>query len=314
VQLYNIKRNLFVLLGCITIIYVTGCSDPAKEALETTDPEKGRRLVKKISNQKELAKIATEANHYEICEAAVTKLTDQAELSKATVEAERLRTCYGAVMKLTDQAAIARIALKDPKRHVRMPAAERLTNHIILAKIALGDEYWRVRKVAFEKLIDLTVSIGAAEEMEDKRLQLIYKIIRAFDNVPHEHQTRLMSNISPALRVLINSEVENIFGEIVSIKTEWAARSASYIGLGSVPGEYFQCSVKLKNLPESLSHFWETNFDERTTSPGFQRALINAGDLLEPAFELLPQPVLKNIAAWDDSKDIRQAAVKKLAD
>ena len=313
-QVRNIRGTLFALLGCITIIFMAGCSDPFEVALETTDGDKGERLVEKISDQKALARVALEANHWRVRRQAVWNLTDQSALARVALEDKDTSVRKEAIKSLTDQAVLAKIALEDESDFVREAAIKKLNDQTVLAKIAIEDGNPSVRRKAFQSLIDLTLSAKSTDKKEDKGVQLIQKVIRAFDNVPDRDRARLMDGISPAIRVLSDPEVENVLGEIVSINTRWSRMSVNYAPLGIMYGESFLCSIKLKNLTEPLSHSWSSDFPPWTSSLSFQTASVNAGDLLEPAFEVLSHPVLRRIALEDEDEDVREAAVKKLND
>jgi hypothetical protein len=190
-----------------------------------------------------------------------------------------------------------------------------------LEKIALEDE--DVCYMASVKIATQTSLSAEAVDDKDWKVRLILKIKSAFDSVPTEHRERLMKEVLPAIRVLINPAVVSEVGEIVSIGTEWNKKIQSYSyvlggsGAGGMPGEIFTCSIKVQKLPEPLSHTWETSFPERTiiSVENFIPAEINAADLLTKLFnKITNKKVLADIARNDKDSDVRKAAVEKLTD
>jgi len=292
----------------------------AKVALEAEDSDVCEAAVRKLTDQSLLAKVALEAWDPGVREAAVEKLTDQYPLAKIATTGSHLfsSTRLAAIKKLTDQSLLAKIIVENTIQGVREAAFETLTDQSLLAKLALEDEGLDVHEAAISRLTEPAMLARLSTTNGDGRTQLIHKLILAFDNVPDEHRVRLINSILPAVRVLSDPEIVNIVGEIVSVRTIWSSRSASYWGVkakgGNKSGELFKCSVKLKNLSESLSHTWSTFFPTSTSHLAFEFAKINAGDILGPAFERLPQSLLTKIAVKDGDSTVRIAAIEKLTD
>ena len=314
---------LLALSASITIICLSGC-----------DTDYDQDAVERMTDQDLLAKIAMEDEKAGVRQAAVAKLTDQDLLAKIAMEAKdrivlrkaagevlmdpktelEVHVCLAAVAKLTDQDLLAKIALEAKDWSVlRLAAVEKLTDQALLAKIALEDEK-RVREAAVKVLIDQAALGKIAVDNENWRVRLILKVIQAFDSVPTEHRERLIAEVLPALRVLSDPAVVSVIGDIVSVKTDWKSSSALYIVGGTKRGERFTCSVKVRNLPESLSHIWSTSFPQETRDLGFESADVNAGDLLKPAFDRLSPAALAKYAVEDEDWGVRQAAVEKLMD
>jgi hypothetical protein len=234
------------------------------------------------------------------------------------VEDNSWKVRRAAVEKLTDQAALAKIALEDKSGSVRRTAVKKLTDQDLLAKVALEAWYRDVRIAAVKKLADQAALGKVAADDEDWRVRLIFKVIRAYDSVPTEYRERLIrerliADVLPAIRILSDPVVVSVIGDIVTVKTYWESTNASYTG-GTKHGEEFTCSIKVRNLPTSLSHTWSTYYPYITDSLGFESADVNAGDLLGPAFDRLSQAALAKIAQEDKDEDVRKAAVWELTD
>jgi hypothetical protein len=313
------KGVFFAKLACITIISLSGCNtDQTKVALETTSSEKGQAAVAKLTDQALLAKVASEAKDYGVRLEAIQRLTDQTLLTKIALEHQDSYLRASAIKKLTDQTLLAKIAVEDKGPTIRCAAIKELTDYVLLAKIAMGDpDQWN-RETAIQKLMDTVMFAKIASERKDSRVQLIYKLICEFDTVPPEHRIRLICNILPAIRVLFDLEAVNEVGEIVSVETAWKNRYQDYHGntgfTGQMLGEYFNCSIKLKNVDLHLSNSWETDFPVVAQTIAFKAADVNASDLLNPIFEQISQVSLAKIAVEDVDPNISRAAIEKLTD
>jgi len=223
-----------------------------------------------------------------------------------------------AVNKVTGQSILKKIALEGKDLVVRGEAIRKLTDHIFLVRIALEDEDSFIREAAFERLADQTLIEKISVEEKDKRVQLIYKVIRAFDDIDRIYRFRLMSDISKAIRILNYPDIENIFGEIISLETNWSMSSREYIKRNTsqrieVRGEIFGCSIRLQNLAQPISHHWESDFPGETYD-SFICAKVYAADLISSAFEHLPVLMLAKIALKDMDSDVQIAAIRQITD
>lgn len=280
----TIRSNLYVILSALLICALLGC----KPSIQDKDENVRRSIVDTLTDQALLAKVAMEDNNDIVHEAAIKKLTDQVLLAEVAIEIEDPT----AVDKLTDPSVLVKIALESGNPEAREAAVKKLTNPDMLVKIAV--------------------------ENKDRIAQSLYKLIRACDSIPKEHNKRLVAMISPVIRVLNYPEVVDIAGEIISIETSWHYTSAVYsAGVEKTitkQGECFNCSIALKKLTMPLSHSWSTEFEPITHSSGFRSALVDAGDLLEPILARSSQTLVAKIAVENNDRDVREAAFKQLTD
>jgi len=296
----RIKEFFFSIIVSITILSLSGCTDPTKVAevaLTTTEEDKGETAVWKLTDQSLLTKVASEAFLSQVREAAVRKLTDQSTLTKIALDnAEYDFICEAAVKNLTDPAMLVKVALEDKRRDLRRAAVRKLIDPAMLARLA--------------KLND------------DKRIQLFNKLILDFDNVPNKHWERLIIDILPAIAALDDIAVVNIVGEIVSVKVDWLRTSEVYMGAGQriMEGEKIKFSIIFKNLSRPISCSWSSKFKPKvfttltTHTIGFSHAVINVDELLEPVFEPLSQSGLIQVALEGSNSLARKTAIKKLTD
>lgn len=239
------------------------------------------------------------------------------------LEATSFKKGIAAVAQLTDQSMLAKVAKEAKHDKVREAAVAQLTDPSMLVNIAVEDKHLAIRKLAVEKLTNQSMLTKLSDIDWDKKVQIFYKVILAFNNVPDNHRVRLIGSILPVIHVLSKPEVVNIFGEIVSIMTNWSSKSQTYYPASStikledkfeMLGELFKCSIKLKNLHKPLSHAWATNFLSITYKYTFAPAIVNAGDLLGPVFERLSESLLAKFTLEDWDKGIRKAAIEELTD
>ena len=128
---------------------------------QSRDEYKSKIAVRKITNQKRLAKIAKEAPRFETCVLAIEKLDAKyQELFADIVLSDRYlfwidKVHEAAVKKLTDQKLLSIVIEKykgnDFDVHeIRSLAVKNLTNQSLLAEIAKNDKSDYVRKSAIE--------------------------------------------------------------------------------------------------------------------------------------------------------------------
>ncbi|MFC1566170.1 hypothetical protein ACFL4B_04460 [Candidatus Neomarinimicrobiota bacterium] len=204
-----------------------------------------------------------------------------------------------ALDKLSDSVILKKIVLKSERLVDREIALRSITDPIILTKFALVDSVeWKLLEIAIEKLSDTTLLANVADINSDKQVQLMYKFINAFDDVPEDHRLRLIKSIFPAIRILNWPNFKNKFGEIVSIDIDWSSNNRQYskpFATTSMtkPGESIECSIKLMNLTEPVEHRWSTDFPRDLMITGkkltFSPAEIKAKDLYGPVQKLLTQ-------------------------
>lgn len=113
-------------------------------------------MVKKITNQEELAKIALNAPIDNVRSWAVEKLTDQAVLLQIAKNNNYSTLFRGrAVRNLTNQSVLINFAKNDKDHHIRWSAIFNLTEQSVLKYISENDNEEYVRKAAAEKLASI---------------------------------------------------------------------------------------------------------------------------------------------------------------
>ena len=230
-----------------------------------------------------------------------------------SLESEDLGVRVAAVKKLMDQALLGKIALEDEDSWVRKTAVEKLTDQVVLAKIAIEDEDIFVRACAIEKIVGQAVDGKIAVQNEDKGVRSISMLFTASDEIPDRFYR--IASISPALEVLNNIDVENVVGRIISVAMSRSETDEQYTGglSGTMPGEIFECSIKLEKLDQPVTHVWSTNFPTVTTSLVYQGADVKAEDILGPVFDRLPVELLTQFA-MSAKYSMNIAIVEKLTD
>ena len=130
-----------------------------RDAWKSFDYKESTMAVRKITNQKRLAQIATEAPHLETCVLAIEKLNKKyQELFADIALSDRDRpndmlVREAAVKKLTDQRLLSKVIAKynnDFFWKIRQLAVKNLTSQSLLAEIAKNDRDYGVRKTAIE--------------------------------------------------------------------------------------------------------------------------------------------------------------------
>jgi hypothetical protein len=138
-----------------------------RPAWKSKNEYKAEKAVKKITNQKKLARIAIEAGSWTVRKVAVKKLTDQTVLAEVAIIDSDSGVRRAAVENLTDQTLLAEIAIKDSNDYVRRAAVWNLTDQTVLAKVARLDRNSTVRLAAVEKLTDQKLLVKIAIEDKD---------------------------------------------------------------------------------------------------------------------------------------------------
>ncbi|MCX6248220.1 MAG: hypothetical protein NTW10_10835 [Bacteroidetes bacterium] len=275
-----------------------------------------KAALKKLTDQKLLGKVALEAHDYdEEGKEAFNKITDQDVLFNIAMNDTikdinyRLQAIYhmsndDLLLKIARGANVAFNRKKecmdhidscrevvwneDDKTLIRGNAISRLNDIEMLTDFVFENNQHGLIRYAVDKLARPSLRKKIEDEKKDKRVQLVCMFIHAFDDVPAAHRERLMDAIAPVLPILNDPPVVKEFGEITSIKTEWTSFNASYT-TGTMDGEKFICSIKLKNLSKPLSHSWTPDFPKKTSDLGFLSAIPHIFDLLEPIADRLPK-------------------------
>lgn len=340
IKLIHSKRAFYKLLASIYVILLIGCTDPAKVALETKDSKQGKLAIEKITDQEILAKVSLEAKTTEVRLSAIEKLTDQSLLAKIAINANEDAICLAAAEKMTDQLLLSKIVSESQNSDVCVTAIERMTNPSALATIAFGLDSIISLRIAKElqadpnslaplylyslsskvfaasvvKLKEISETTGMEMENEGNKVRVIYQLISAFDNVPENYRNDKISAIMPAFIILNKPEVMKQLGEVITINAKWEPISESYHGdiTGTMPGEWFQCSIKLKKLTNPLIHSWGSAFPMFTSTLNFLPAEVNYLDIFGTVLDKLPQKILENIAMDASDQEVQCGAVKLL--
>ena len=123
-------------------------------AWKSKNPEKARRAVERLTNQKKIGEAAKKARHEEIRKLAVNKLTDEivlADVAKYTFTREINRgiytvhqdTCFPALEKLTDRRLIFEVAKSAWNPKLGEAAMKKLTDENDIAELMMrGRSEW----------------------------------------------------------------------------------------------------------------------------------------------------------------------------
>ena len=113
-------QSLLWLLLIVFSLMICGCAD-----LESSDWRARRRAVRRLTDQKLLAKIALEDEHYWVNMAAVEELTDQALLAKVVIEKPHRDISSAAIEKLSKEE-LTKLSTEAEDPVVRIAAEVRL--------------------------------------------------------------------------------------------------------------------------------------------------------------------------------------------
>ena len=324
------KRNALVSVCCALLFTNILVAANAKDIegligkCANGDEKACRKLetvVRKLTDQALLAKIAVESRDADVRRAAVRKLTDQALLAKIAVEdTDHPDVRITAIEKLTDHALLAKIAIKDEDSSVRSAAIEKLTDQALLADLAVEDTDLDVRSTAVSKLTDQALLAKIAVEAEDP-------VIRAEAIAELDESNPAMRRLAGNLGALTSDTGESIARIRLAIQEprirnrlpqivftpRVGPRSQAYTG-GTMEGE--SVTFVLSQAGETLvEKNWKTAFPGATLRLGFLPAGVHAEDLLA---ELLHRAVFTqdDLAELSSSEipEVRDAAVWNLTD
>ena len=95
-------------------------------------------VVRRLTDQQELARAAMETPWWEVCQEAISRLTDPEALADAAIQ-DPHSMGFQAVERLTDQRLLFGVVVRSGNSGVRMRALERLTDPALLAEIVNAD-------------------------------------------------------------------------------------------------------------------------------------------------------------------------------
>lgn len=301
-------KKLGFILFVSAVLHMQSCKDPSRVALETTDLEKGKAAIEKITDQEKLADISVNAKNIEVGYFAVEKMTSQPLLKKVCDLSKEPGISIAALRKLADQEMLSEIVLRNENLEVCVVAVDCIKDPIVLANILCGMDtvftqridasiladpntvaplyYYHMRENLFEAAFNKLIAISKdASNGSEKyyRVRAIRKMGECLQDIPEEHSQRILSQMMPAIRILTESYNLKKYGEITAINASWEKIFQHYHGdfEGDMPGEVFNCSIKLSKLTKPLTHEWATSFPVTTNSLMFCTADINSMEILE---------------------------------
>ena len=142
-----------------------------KPAWKSADEKRAIKAVARVSDQKELAKIAIEAPIENVCVEAVKKIDNQSILFDMITSdlIVNWKVRVTAINQLIDQKLLEQIASSKLEAKIREVAIKKLTNKDVLIEIAKNDNFEELRKEAIKKIEDEAI-IGNLALIPDKRL------------------------------------------------------------------------------------------------------------------------------------------------
>ncbi|MDR2496415.1 MAG: hypothetical protein LBD21_04735 [Tannerellaceae bacterium] len=315
------------------------------------DDWKAKEAVRKIDDQKKLARIAVEARRYDARIAAIEKLKAEdhqtllaeiakteygpvrkaaikkliaedhqptlAEIAKANVDYFELKAI---VEKLTDQACIADVARNAKNREARIAAIEKLIAEEfqpLLAEIAKTDENSGFSKAAVEALTDQTCIADVACNARDRyvRKAAINKLI-AEDHQPlliEIAKTDMDSDVcKAAFKKILPTEHQPTLAEIAKAHVDYFELKAIVEKLTDQA-----CIADVaRNAKNRIARIAAIEkFTDQTCLADVARNARD-GDVRRAAIKKLiaeeHQTLLAEIAKTDKDCDVRQAAVHRL--
>jgi len=127
-----------------------------------------RAVLKKLTDQAVIAKVAIEFTDFDTSSAAVAMLTDESALVKVALSSKDVDIRRAAVARMdwkkrTNQWALAKVVRKPEEYEIREAALAKLTDQSILAKLAVEQD----SREAIQKLTDKSLLSKVASESKD---------------------------------------------------------------------------------------------------------------------------------------------------
>jgi len=306
---------LFVLGGCgpsvETVQRMTDQRELAKIALEDKDGRVRRAAAEKLTDQALLARIAAEDKDWNVRRADVEKITDQALLAKIAGEEKDRDIRRAVAAKITDQGFLAKIALEDKDEQIRRAAVAKIPDPALLAKAALQDRNSNVRYAAASKLSDqgLLAKIALEDEEWNVRRAAVAKLadqallakIAARDTVGVVRSAAVAKITDPGLLTMVVLQAED--GRVCG---------------GAVNKLFHIVEVSGQPFPEKMRMWIEPEMTRQVSDQGLLAKIATGGgngDVRRAAVEKLNDPaLLAQIAVQDQGGVIRRAAAAKLND
>ncbi len=224
----------------------------------------------------------------------------------------------------TKHTAFASRAIGSTSPERGVAAVSQLTDHNQLLTVAEQAKRWEVRHAAILQLktaydpapqatADITLWPTFASDarrpqdmpgttVSNHWATVLIKTVDAFHTVPGEHRVRLMDAVLPAIRFLGRPEIVAELGDIRSVGTHWEQITQSYYGGTDERGEVFYISIS--GNKNHFSATWRSQFVDWKVADlwgSFNPATIRYEDLMQQAFEILPNNVVLQVAS-----DIRE--------
>jgi hypothetical protein len=204
----KVHNALCSLLLCALAAFLSfGCksaeekqAELARMAISSSSQGESREAVERLTDQKLLAQVASDATEEVVRGLAIEKLNDQDALAHIAVEAKTKWLRERAIEGLTDQSMLASIAIqndadgvelddaffkkiKDQKLlgsiatnghtvQARWGAISKLEDQELIDRIAVQDENWAVRKLALSKTNNQRLVETVVFEDKDYRVRL----------------------------------------------------------------------------------------------------------------------------------------------
>lgn len=343
----------FIMASIVFALQISCGPDPGQVAVETDDCIAGTKAIERVEDQEVLARIALMSKPMCILIPAIEKISDQALLARIAMQ---LR--YDAdnnfvvdiIDRISDQALLAEIVNnRGSNGNASYLALEKIADPLLIEKIAIEgaapkavdkiNDYPTLKRVFLECKTPLVYEFVAEKLIEqpyidelaiDKNPELhsLYLLKSGLKEIPPDQQPGQMEGILPAIKFLNSRDVIEAFGEIVSIKGQWASESREYRENPDGSGKrYFlsrdslKCSVQLKNMKRPLTGSWSSRENFPLSLPylvnvGRKRGspFLDPGELIRPVLdEIDDQYLLGKYALQVYSSSIAFEAVKRIS-
>jgi len=311
-----------LVLAIVTLFLVACQKDYARVVLEAESPAERKEAIKYLSDQALLVKITLNDKDESVRKAAFEKLNTQNALEEILLRTEDWDIFENVLEKISDQKVLEKAAFSyksDRFSGGKCKIANKLKSRETLQKLAFEDWDWSVRRLALDRLLNPKLLTAATTQAQNCRGRLFTKLVMAFDEVPVEEKTRLMSEVMPGFRVMSEPEIVLLTGEILYIKASWKKISAHYSGdwnrSGDKPGEVFSLSLRLQKIKQPVTCEWATKFEYGEFNLGFKCAEVEWKELLSRTFVYLPLPVLTELVRREENDSwARFIAIEFLTD